>query len=285
MILSSETQSRDIEGLFNRLDGSIPFLSRESAVAERYLKSKGWKLGEPFVCLLVRDSKFLEVYREPYSEKYYHDYRDSEIETFMPAVEWLAAQGVWVLRMGKSMARPMKVNSNLMIDYAFDSEKSDLLDIWLFANCTGVISTSSGLDQLAMIYQKPQLYVNALPLGSLNSWTNMIWVPKNLRWRESGQDLTLNEHLDHCYFDQASYDAAGITIVSLDESEINAAVQEFWWKICKVWSYNGENLDLQAKFWDILQRWTGFEEMHGTIDARACIGSDWLSRVQIETLP
>ncbi len=284
VMLSSETQSRDIEGLFNRLDGSIPFLAEESAVAERYLKSKGWKLGEPFVCLLVRDSKFLEVYREPTSENYYHDYRDSEIETFIPAVEWLAEQGVWVLRMGKSMARPMKVNSNLMIDYAFDSEKSDLLDIWLFANCTGVISTSSGLDQLAMIYQKPQLYVNALPLGSLNSWTNMIWVPKNLRWRESGQDLTLSEYLDHSYYDQASYDAAGITIVSLDESEIKAAVQEFWWKICKVWPYTAENLDLQAKFWNILQRWPKFQEMHGAIDPRASIGNDWLSRVQAKKL-
>jgi len=284
VLLSSKTQSRDIEGLFSRFEGSISFLDEESALAEGYLRSKGWKVGEPFVCLLVRDSKFLEGHRDPSSDNYYHDYRDSEIETFILAVEWLATQGVWVLRMGKSMARPIKVNSKLVIDYAFDSEKSDLLDIWLFANCTGVISTSSGLDQLAMIYKRPQLYLNALPLGDLNSWANMIWVPKNLRWRESGQKLTISEYLDHNYYAQDSYVTAGITITNLDESEINEAVQEFWWKLCKVWPHNTENLDLQAKFWNILQRWPRFQEMHGIIDPRASIGSGWLSHVQVETL-
>ena len=279
VLLSSKTQSRDIEGLFSRFDGSISFLDEESALAEGYLRSKGWKVGDPFICLLVRDSKFLEAYRDPSSNSHYHDYRDSEIETFIPAVEWLAAQGVWVLRMGKSMSRPIKVNSNLVIDYAFDSEKSDFLDIWLFANCTGVISTSSGLDQLAMVYKKPQLYLNALPLGALNSGTNMIWVPKNLRWRESGQDLTISEYLDHSFYDQACYVAAGITIVNLDESEIKEAVQEFWWTYCEVWATNSDNLELQAKFWNILQRWPRFQEMHGFIHPKASIGSGWLSNV------
>jgi hypothetical protein len=134
---SSYTQSRDVEGLYARYDVKIPFLPAESEEAFAWLRSKGWSDGKPFVCLLVRDDAFLA--NDPlqgngttasHGRWSYHDYRNSDIDTYIPAIQWLSEQGVWVIRMGKLMAKPLPTSIDHVIDYAFDPGKSDLLDIW-----------------------------------------------------------------------------------------------------------------------------------------------------------
>jgi putative glycosyltransferase (TIGR04372 family) len=186
--------------------------------------------------------------------------------------------------MGKLMSYPIATNSKRIIDYAFDSGKSDLLDIWLFANCNGVISTATGLDQLAMIYRRPQLYLNALPLGCLHSWSDMIWVPKNLRWQKTGKSLTITEYLEHEYYHSREYKDAGIEILDLSEDEIGAAVQEFWLKIKGTWQPTAQGLDLQESFWKTLENWSRFNEMHGTLHIKACVGQNWLTKFDKEMM-
>jgi putative glycosyltransferase (TIGR04372 family) len=282
VLKSSLTQSRDTEGLFLRYDASIPFTDEERNTGINFLKSKGWTVGEPFICILVRDSKFMESYSA--FDWSYHNYRNSDINSYLTSMEWLASQGVWVLRMGKLMSYPIATNSKRIIDYAFDSGKSDLLDIWLFANCNGVISTATGLDQLAMIYRRPQLYLNALPLGCLHSWSDMIWVPKNLRWQKTGKSLTITEYLEHEYYHSREYKDAGIEILDLSEDEIGAAVQEFWLKIKGTWQPTAQGLDLQESFWKTLENWSRFNEMHGTLHIKACVGQNWLTKFDKEMM-
>ena len=282
VLKSSLTQSRDTEGLFLRYDASIPFTDEETNIATNFLKSKGWTVGEPFICILVRDSKFMESYSS--YDWSYHNYRNSDINSYLASMEWLASQGVWVLRMGKLMSHPIATNSKRIIDYAFDSGKSDLLDIWLFANCNGVISTATGLDQLAMIYRRPQLYLNALPLGCLHSWSDMIWVPKNLRWQKTRKSLTITEYLVHGYYYSHEYKDAGIEILDLSEDEIGAAVQEFWAKMCGAWQVNQQNADLQENFWKVFMDWSQYDEMHGFRNSSAAVGSDWLANLSNDSL-
>jgi len=282
VLKSSLTQSRDTEGLFLRYDASIPFTDEEGNIATNFLKSKGWTVGEPFICILVRDSKFMESY-SPFDWSY-HSYRNSDINSYLTSMEWLASQGVWVLRMGKLMSCPIATNSKRIIDYAFDSGKSDLLDIWLFANCNGVISTATGLDHLATIYRRPQLYLNALPLGCLHSWSDMIWVPKNLRWQKTQESLTITEYLEHEYYHSHEYKDAGIEILDLSEDEIGASVQEFWLKINGTWQPTAQGLNLQESFWKTLKNWSRFNEMHGTLHIKACVGENWLTKFDKELM-
>jgi putative glycosyltransferase (TIGR04372 family) len=272
---SSLTESRDIENLFGRFDVRIPFLASENDEGTSWLRSKGWTEGEPYICLLVRDSTYLNnVF--PDGDFRYHDYRDSDIDTYATAMEWLASQGVWVLRMGKLMEAPFQSDSSRIIDYAFDPEKSDLLDIWLFANCNGVISTATGLDQLAAIYGKPQLYLNALPLAYLHSWSDVTWVPKNLRFKEAGKSLSLQEHFENSFLTSLEYRVAGIEIVDLCPAEITAAVMEFWLKICDSWVAVQDDINTQKYFWDALEGWHLHKKMHGFRHPKAVIGKAWL---------
>ena len=51
----SFTNSRDPQGLLTKIDVSYDFLPEENKISREWLKSKGWKEGEPFICLQVRD--------------------------------------------------------------------------------------------------------------------------------------------------------------------------------------------------------------------------------------
>ncbi len=285
ILKSSLTQSRDVENLNGRFQTEIPFLYEEDLIGKSWLKSKGWTDGEPFICLLIRDSEYLQKNFSHLNIDFnYHDYRDSDANTYSSAIKWLNSKGVWVLRMGKQMAKPLVLDSSRFVDYAFDSEKSDLLDIWLFANSTGVVSTATGLDQLAMIYQKPQLYVNALPLSHLHSWADMIWVPKKLIWAETGIKLSISEQLENGFYVGNQYVEAGIEIIDLNQEEILQAVKEFWWKICGCWEYKTIEIERQDRFWQIFKAWKNYDKVHGFHHPNAVVGNAWLMSTNVELL-
>jgi putative glycosyltransferase (TIGR04372 family) len=244
---------------------------------------KGWSDGEPFVCLLVRDDEYLahgslhgNGNPRAYEGWSYHNYRNSDIDTYLPAIGWLAAQGVWVIRMGKLMAKPLPTGIDHVVDYSFDPGKSDLLDIWLLANCTGCISTATGPDQISLIFERATLFVNALPLSHLSSSAKAIWVPKPLRWRDSGQPLSITEHLTHGFTRSVEYNNAGIDILDMTSSEITSAVQEFWERITETWLDVHDDLDRQAHFWDVLMRWPLYPNLHSARHPEARVGSAWL---------
>lgn len=276
--LSSNSGSRDIEGLFQKFDCSLPFTKNEVESCKRWLRSKGWNEGEPFVTLLVRDSTYLQDLN-PSIDWSYHSYRDSKIETYIPAIEWLTSQGVWVLRMGKLQSRQIKMNSKMMIDYAFDLEKSDLLDIWLFANSSAIISTGSGLDYLGGIYRKPILFLNALPLFNMASFFNMTWVPKNLVWKDSGEFLTLSETIEHDHNYTNEYKANGIEVEDLSTEVIKQSVIEFWQEVNLGVKYSQEGTEAQALFWDVFTKHSKFRERHNVVHKNANVGIFWLSKM------
>jgi len=206
----------------------------------------------------------------------YHNYRDSDIDTYLPAIQWLAEQGVWVIRMGRLVARPLPSGMRHVIDYAFDHGKSDLLDIWLFANCTGCVSTACGPDVVSVVYEKPLLFVNALPLGLSLSWGKSIWVPKPLRWAKSGRALSVSEHLSNSWLTVNEYERAGIAIVDLSSAEITAAVKEFWMRICGCWAENEEDRLRQLHYLNTFVKWPEFSTYHGWLNSDARVGTAWL---------
>ena len=284
---SSYTGSRDVEGLYPRHDVKIPFLPEETAEALTWLRSKGWKDGEPFVCLLVRDDEYLAQESlhgngnpRAYEDWSYHDYRNSDIDTYVPAIQWLVAQGVWVIRMGKLMAKPLPTGMDHVIDYAFDPDKSDLLDIWLFANCDGCISTGTGPDIVAGVYGTPILFVNFLPLAYFWSYARTLTVPKNLLWTKSRQPLSILEHLSNSFLFQDQYKDLGIDIVDLTPEEITGAFREFWGRCIGTWQENLLDDQRQEKLWDTITASSACQEHHGWLHRDARIGAAWLRSVE-----
>jgi len=273
---SSFNNSRDLSGSINDFDCSLPFTDEEVFECKNWLRSKGWKDDQPFVVLHVRDSKYLKDWY-PNVDVDYHSYRDSDIKSYLPSVEWLSNQGVWVIRTGRNMQHPLQSGAALVIDYAFDDKKSDLLDIWLFANCSGCITTVSGPDGISTVYRRPLLCVNASPLGGLFSMFSSIWVPKNLQWERSGKSLNLGEYLDYNFSRTEEYAEAGIRIIDLTPEEILAAVKEFWERIQGSWVETENDTGLQNEFWDHFSSWPLYSSDHGWKHPFSRIGSAWLA--------
>ena len=223
---NSKEYSRDINGNFERQPG-FNFLPDEDNFAKNWLIKKGWKEGEPFVCLLVRDSKYLDTLYSKWDWTY-HSYRDSNIDDYLPAIKWLLEKEVWVIRMGKEMHKQVSIENKKLIDYPFCEDQDDLMDVWLFANCSLCISTLCGADYISDVYRRPLLLINFLPLIDLLSWSNAMFAPKKLLWVDTGKELTLIEHLQNGFYLTQQYDEAGINVKNLTPDEMCQIVKECW---------------------------------------------------------
>jgi putative glycosyltransferase (TIGR04372 family) len=230
---STTTKSRDIDGLLESSQrGMMDFLPSENQIAKTWLRKNGWTGGEKFVCLQVRDSTYLDSENtHPVNDWNYHNYRDSDIATYVSAVRWLLDQGIWVLRMGRVVEKRIPIHHPKMIDYAFSEDKSDFLDIWLYANCNLCITTLSGPDSVSDVYRRPLMAVNYLPLIDMYSWSNIYCHPKSLIDIESGKQLTLKESLNYQYYKTEDYENAGIEIINLTSSDILDSVKECWTRL------------------------------------------------------
>jgi len=275
--------TRDTEGFIEQSRNTFSFLNSEDEYAKRWLRQKGWRDGEPFVCLLVRDEAFLPNYeltglgdKKSYDQYNYHDYRNTEIDTYIPALEWLAKQGVWVFRMGKIMKKRLPKISPKIYDYAFSDQKNDLLDIWLFANCDLCISTGSGPDTISYVYRRPILHVNFMPLNLLWSWTNIVCSPKHLYWKVTGNHLTLNEYLLSNYLQSQAYKEHDIEIVDLTPDEILLATQEAWSRLKNEWEETAQDFNDNELFWEIFRNDPAFFTYHNWVNPLARISSVFL---------
>jgi putative glycosyltransferase (TIGR04372 family) len=269
--------SRDKFGSLEKAASKVRFLPSEEEEAKSWLSEQGWREGEPFVCLIMRDSAYL-TRGQVSAEKlvYHHEYRNSDISTYVEAAEYLADNGVWVIRMGTLMKDRFPTHHPKIIDYAFSTTKKDLLDIWLFASCYFCISTSTGPDIISNVYKRPMLFVNASPLGHLNSWSDSIWVPKRVIWEKSGNHLNLREMLQHNYFRTEEYTNAGIRMIDLSPKEIFEAVDERVMRSKGTWTDNEEDIIFQKRFWEQLKTWNEYSNFHEWIHPKARVGAHFL---------
>ena len=225
---SSWTNSRDVDGLLAFGQGILPFLPEETAEAHAWMSAHGLDPESRWVCLLSRDSAYLQTqYGLDTDDSYGHEYRNTRIADFLPTIKWLLSAGWTVFRMGSVAAEPVGLEHPNFIDYPFIADRSDLMDIWLFANCAACISVGTGPDAVSLVYDRPILMINALPLGSAWSFARCVWVPKRIKSRKDGHYLGIEEMLHHTYLADEDFDKAGLDVVGLGERQILAEVQDF----------------------------------------------------------
>jgi putative glycosyltransferase (TIGR04372 family) len=274
----SVNDSRDLYGLLDKHQGEmLKFIPEEEKKAKEWLKKQGWRDGDSFVCLLVRDSEYLDSENvDPEQNWDYHSFRNSDVNTYVEAMEWLSEQGVWVIRMGKVMSKRISTKNSRIVDYAFCPNRNDLLDIWLFANCNLCISTGSGIDYVSDVYRKPLLFLNYLPLNDMVSWSNSINYPKHLKWSDSDNLLTLKECLEHQFCSTKEYEEAGIDIIDLTSIEIKLVVQECWARLEDSFVETYNDINQQNQFWKTMRESTLFKKQHDFIHPKARLASTFL---------
>jgi putative glycosyltransferase (TIGR04372 family) len=270
--LLSPRTDRDFEGYIAETEPHIIFTTVEDSKGRLFLKELGIKPSVQYVCLIGRDSAYKEKYRNPGNRKdwSYHNYRDSDIDTYKTAALALAEKGYWVFRMGKAVHERFDPSHPQIIDYANSEFRSDFLDIWLMANCYFTISNGTGLDSVSYIFRKPIVFVNQLPVMQIRTGPKDVAnYFKILQWKKNGEYLSLRDQIN-CgainFSNQSDYDRLGIKIVDNTSTQIRNAVLDFEKQLSSNFTQQGDNV-LQERFWQIMKEHEDFLKYHGKYSA------------------
>ncbi len=147
------------------------------------LSKIGIKENDWYVTLHVRESKY----------KGEESYRDSNINNFQEAINYITSMGGWVIRMGDKSMSSIKIKDEKFFDYANSDFKSDLLDVFFCATAKFMIGTSSGLSALSYIFGVPLALTNLLPTATVYLSKRDMFIPRILKSKKNDKLLKFSE--------------------------------------------------------------------------------------------
>lgn len=243
--------SADPENLTGRVGPQIKFTAQEEKTGTDFLQKMGIPKNAKFVCVQVRDSAHDEKINPVGLLSGYNDFRNSDINDYVQAFEFLVDKGYWVIRMGKLTASRLQTGSRRVIDYSNSGCRSEFLDLWLCFNCTFMITTGSGIDAVAAIARKPLVFVNFLAyLDVTYMYRKSLVIFKHLYDVKSGQRLSLQEIVqtesEDYYKSSDFYRSRGIAWESNSSEEIKDVVEEMHSRLENTWQESPQDIALQS---------------------------------------
>lgn len=270
-----DDEDRDIDGLLEKTPAHLSLTPEEEKRGYEELSKIGIPDGAKFICLHARDSYYLNV-TFPEGKWNYHNYRDSDIDNFIPAGEELTRRGYYVLRMGENKNKPFKVDHPHIIDYG-TKFRTDFLDIYLGAKCFFYIGDTTGLYAIPYIFRNPLVVVNLIPLEYIPSSKTFLSIAKKLWLRKEHRLMTFREILESGagrFLHTEQYEQMGLDIIDNTPEEITAVAIEMEERLKGTWKSTEEDEELQRRFWSLFKP----SELHGIIKGR--IGADFLHQNQ-----
>ena len=271
---------RDIHNLLDRFPAHLQFTEEELHNGKAELMSMGITPGAHFVCLIVRDSAYLESQQA--MDWSYHNYRDCDIGNFELVAQELAKRGYFVVRMGSRVRQSFQLKHQGVIDYATNGMRNDFMDIYLGASCRFCVSTGTGWDEIPVIFRRPVVDVNLCPLGYMKTFQfGFLAITKKLYWSESLRPLTLRQIFTHGLgfsLTTSEYESKGVRITENTAEEILDIVMEMHERLEGSWQTSEEDEELQKIFWEIFPT-RAVDPAHGIRlhgDIRARVGAQFL---------
>lgn len=248
---------RDFNFLFTTKEPNVFFLNNEETKGKNILCQIGVPNDAKFVCLLVRDQSYLN-HQYPDQDWDYTKYRDADIDNYKRAALYLVDQGYYVLRMGKCVNKTFSAGHSNIIDYANHALRSDFMDIYLSSKCDFFISTSCGLDSVALMFRRPVLLTNfadlVFPYGCC---TAKLVLPKKIRNIKTGRILSFKEMISILNIEKLS--ALGNSIANIlheeqlefienTENELLEIVKEMINVLAETGQLS-DKMNIQKEFW------------------------------------
>jgi putative glycosyltransferase (TIGR04372 family) len=166
--------------IFSKWGERAPLLELAPSDIERgeaALRQLGLPEGARFVCFHSRDAGY-----SPNDERW-HSYRNTSVESYLPAMTALYERGLYGMRMGDP-TMPAMPETDGLIDYARSPLRSDWMDVFLCARCEFFLGNSSGLYLVSIAFGRPTALANLAPMSStLGGGPRELGIPK-LLWLE-----------------------------------------------------------------------------------------------------
>lgn len=139
---------------------SLSLTDEQRFIAEKSLQRLGVDITQPLIAFHVRESKEVDQLRAG---------NQSDLKSIVKALTAFSRLGFQFIRMGHRGMRPLEYYLNeesekikkSFFDYANSIEKSEIVDLYLWANCDFFIGGDSGPIMVPPLFLKPTLRVNS----------------------------------------------------------------------------------------------------------------------------
>jgi putative glycosyltransferase (TIGR04372 family) len=282
---TNTNSDRDVHNLLEKYSSHINFTEEEEEKGKQILNRFDININK-FVCLNVRDSAYLDRHKKHSNQDWtYHNFRDGDIDLYIPAAEELVKRGYHVFRMGAKVLKKIKSTNSKIIDYANSEMRSEFMDIYLGAKCSFCITTGNGFDEIPRIFRKPIAWVY-VPIGNfLTNNKKDLLITKNHINKNNNNKLSLSEIFSfNVAFVEKTEEFKNNNVKLEDNSpkEVRDLVIEMDERLNGSWKETEQDLSLQEKFWKIfkenIKKQNLDKPIHGTIKAK--IGSRYLRENQ-----
>ena len=238
---------------------------------------------KPLVCLNVRDTEYNSFVREEFGfQSANWTNRNSNIDTYRDAAEFLATNGYTVFRMGAKVGSTFASQNPRIVDYAKNGMRTEFLDFYLANECTFAVSTGSGWDEIPTMLQRPLLLVNNYDFLMTMSKSCVVY-PKLFINKFDGRLLSLSETIDLHLSGKTnqkkhSLEEFGIEVRDMTPGQIVDAVAEMVKRVNKTFIETPEQKKLQVKLMQILNAYLKIHDSPNPNPIRAQFASCFLSQ-------
>ncbi len=243
----------DVHNLLDIYPPRLKFTASQIEQGQRGLAELGIKPTDRFVCFIVRDAAYTKK-AFPEKDMSYHDFRNCDVNDYVAGAEALADRGLFVLRMGSVVSKPLVSKNPRVIDYANSKVRSEFMDLFLGAHCEFNVSDGLGFYAIPAMFRRPNAYVNYSPFFMFySSRACDLGIAKTMFDTATGKRLNLAEMGERgvARFGATSqFAAAGVSVKSNTPIEIRDLMLEMLDRIEGKWISDVHDDELQRKFWE-----------------------------------
>ena len=248
----------DFYNLLEKSEVHVKFNNKEEEYGKNFLREMGIGKDDKYVCLSNRDSEYLKLRGRRNYDYSYHSYRNSNINNYMEACEYLANKNIFVIRMGAKVKDKFKSKNKKIIDYATNGMRNDFMDIYLGAKCFFWMSTGTGIDSLHQVFRRPIVYTNLAPIGYMQySNKNCLTIFKHYFDNKNKKKLSIKEIGEKklLYTDSLKgFINQDVSLIENTAKEISQAVEEMYDFLIMNREEDIETKNLQNLFWESLSK-------------------------------
>ena len=237
--------------LFYKHPIQLNLTKQEINKGELILKQFGIPKNAKIICITSRDDLYLRR-THPSVDFSYHNYRDSNVNNYIPAIKALIKKNFYVVRMGKIAAKRLDIKSSKFVDYPFHPLKSDFMDFFFGYKCYFWICCNTGLDEVARVFRKPLLDLNMVPFTGLKVASKKALLCLKIHKNYNNKKLSLNDIFDSgvgTSFRSEEFRRKKIKLHELNANQIKDIALEMTKLMKDSWKIKNKNdLKLQKKF-------------------------------------
>lgn len=231
------------------------FAEEEIKFAEEQMQKM--QITKDFVCVAARTSAYnlktrgwdggyaLEKGKSTY------DFRNMDFDTYACVIDYLEQNGFQTVRMGREESALFSPIGGC-IDYA-GKGANDLMDLYLAAHCKFFLTGASGICQMASLFGKPVMMVNAAQFSFCNGGTPYtekdLYIPKKYYDMRKKKYLSLMEIAgveQECFV--GGYEERGVCVEDNTPEEIRDAVIEFLGRLNGTWEDTEEDIENYERY-------------------------------------